>query len=90
MEMQEKLLVVDAPYFCAGVVMINNNVVYAAPILNYTKGWRSGQFFSYCKKKKWRWQEVDQYAETKIKEGAQLTRIEGRDIRTKRTGQENN
>jgi len=68
MQMEESIYQIKAPWFTAGIVLINNTVIHPAPILNYMKGWKKGKVLSYCKLRKWHWQEVEAYAETKFKE----------------------
>ena len=44
---------VTAPHFVAGVVLENNTVVRAAPILKYMMGWSWRQVRHYCICKHW-------------------------------------
>jgi hypothetical protein len=54
----EVLIQVDAPHFCAGLVAKEGKVVIAAPILRYMIGWTGTQFQAYLKKKGWTYQRV--------------------------------
>lgn len=45
---------IDAPHFCAGIVLHDDRVVEAAPIVDYMKGWTRAQVKEYCAKKGWR------------------------------------
>ena len=44
---------ISAPHFVAGVVLENNTVVRAAPILKYMMGWSWRQVRHYCICKHW-------------------------------------
>lgn len=68
--MEEEIISIDAPHFCAGVVLINQDVVYTAPILHYMKGWKLQRVISYTRKKGWRWEKVNAYADPQTKESA--------------------
>lgn len=56
--MIETLIVIDAPHFFAGIVARDGNVIEAAHIIKYMKGWSGQQVASYCRKKGWRWEKV--------------------------------
>ena len=53
--MDEQLVQIDAPHFCAGIVARDGRVIVAAPILHYMTGWDGQQVKSYCEKKGWAW-----------------------------------
>lgn len=46
---------INAPHFCAGVVLERGKVTRAAPILHYMVGWSKDRVVSYCRHKKWVW-----------------------------------
>lgn len=50
----ETLASIDAPHFCAGVVLWDDKVTEAVPIVRYMKGWSRDRVRSYCRDKKWR------------------------------------
>ena len=45
---------IDAPHFCAAVVLDSDIVVRAAPILKYMLGWSRWRVADYCRNKGWR------------------------------------
>lgn len=47
------LLRIIAPWFVAGVVLRDDIVVEAAPILRYTVGWSEERLRSYAKRRRW-------------------------------------
>ena len=47
---------ITAPHFVAGVVLEDDVVVRAAPIIKYMRGWNSARIKSYTRKKGW-WYE---------------------------------
>lgn len=49
------LICINSPHFCAAVIVENDRVVRAAPILGYmrAKSWSEQQVLDYCKNKKW-------------------------------------
>lgn len=49
----EDLARISAPYFCAGLVLENDVVVRAAPILGYMRGWSLERVSHYAKSKRW-------------------------------------
>src|SRR5690348_17203699 len=49
---------VDAGVFCGGLVIVNNRVVKAAPILGNMLGWQAENALSYCKFKGWKLTQV--------------------------------
>jgi len=51
---QENLFQITAPYFCAGIVVINGNVIAAAPILNWAIGKSTNDLFCYFQQKRWK------------------------------------
>lgn len=44
---------INAPYFCAGVVIEDGRVVRAAPIIHYMRGWSQTRAMDYCRRKGW-------------------------------------
>ena len=48
------VLQVDAPYFCAGLVLLNDVVIDAAPILKYMRHWSRYQILTYCRFRGWK------------------------------------
>lgn len=55
-QITEILATIDAPHFCAGVVLWNDRVVEAAPIIGYMKKqkWTRDRVRTYCKEKNWK------------------------------------
>ncbi len=53
-QMTETLAQIDAPHFCAGIVLQNNIVVEAADIVKYMRKWSRDRVRSYCKQKGWK------------------------------------
>lgn len=49
----EILAMIEAPHFFVGIVLRNNRVIEAAPIVKYMKGWTRAQVRDYCVKKDW-------------------------------------
>jgi len=56
--MEETLVQVTSKYFCAGVIIEDGKVTYAAPIVWYMVGWSEGKFRGYVEKKGWKVCEV--------------------------------
>jgi hypothetical protein len=54
----EYLLMIDAPHFCCGVVFRENQVIRAAPIVHYMRGWNADRLKRYCAKRGWRVEAV--------------------------------
>jgi len=52
--MMETLAEIDAPHFNCGIVLQNDRVVEAAPIVKYMKGWTRMRVRSYCRDKGWK------------------------------------
>ena len=54
--MIETLAVIDAPHFYAGIVLWDDKVIEAAPILGYMKKqkWGRDKVRDYCKQKGWK------------------------------------
>lgn len=50
---KEVLIRITSTYFCAGVVLIDNMVWYATPILRYMIYWDLEKITFYVKKKNW-------------------------------------
>lgn len=78
---KEEILQIDAPHFCAGVVLYNKQVVQAAPILSYMIGWQLQRVIGYVKKKCWKWEKTEQYVEAQTKPTAYVGRISSAPIR---------
>ncbi len=51
--MTETLIRITSSYFCAGVVLKENMIWYAASILRYMIYWNEERVLSYAKKKGW-------------------------------------
>lgn len=49
----ETLYQITAPHFCAGIIVENNVIIKAAPILRWMTDKDIGFIKEYCKKKKW-------------------------------------
>ena len=45
---------VTAPHFCAGIILADNVVIEAAPIISYMRGWNRDKVRDYCTRKGWR------------------------------------
>lgn len=45
---------VENDYFCAGIIVINNKIKIAAPILGWSEGKSFDYFKSYANRKKWK------------------------------------
>jgi hypothetical protein len=90
--MREEIVHIDAPYFCAGVISINDKIIYTAPILNYMKDWSIHRVFSYCKKKRWKWEKCKAYVDPKTKnpDPIKFARVEIRDSAPSRRRKKNN
>ena len=54
--MIEMIARIEAPHFTAGIVLRNDRVVEAAPIVAYmkTKRWTRGKVKEYCAEKGWK------------------------------------
>jgi hypothetical protein len=50
----EVLITIDAPHFCAGIVVCNDIVTETAPIVHYMKRWDRKRVAAYCKRKGWK------------------------------------
>lgn len=50
----EILAAVEAPHFFCGIVLWDDVVIEAAPIVAYMKRWSRGRVRTYCQDKKWR------------------------------------
>ena len=51
--MKETLASIDAPHFNAGIVLWDDLVIEAAPIVRYMRKWPRDRVRSYCKDKGW-------------------------------------
>jgi hypothetical protein len=47
------LYAIDGRYFYAGVIVNDDVIINAAPILKWSVGWNFKDFTGYCEKKKW-------------------------------------
>ena len=47
------MILIDAPHFCAAVVLTAGRVSRAAPILAYMTGWTADRVLSYARRKRW-------------------------------------
>lgn len=52
--MTETLAQIDAPHFCAGLVLWDDRVEEAADIVKYMRKWNRDRVRDYCKTKGWR------------------------------------
>lgn len=52
--MTETLAQINAPHFCAGIVLWDDKVIEAAPIVKYMRKWSRDQVREYCKSKGWK------------------------------------
>jgi hypothetical protein len=44
---------IKAPHFTAGIVLMNDAVTIAAPIVKYMVGWNRDKVRGYCQQKRW-------------------------------------
>lgn len=44
---------ITAPYFCAGIFLVDGVVTEAAPIVKYMRGWSRDKVRDYCHQKMW-------------------------------------
>jgi hypothetical protein len=51
--MFDEIAVIDAPAFYAGVVLHDDTVIRAAPIIKYMIGWPRARVLEYCVKRGW-------------------------------------
>jgi hypothetical protein len=49
----ELLASIEAPHFCAGIVLRKDRVVVAADIVRYMRGWSRARVRDYCADKGW-------------------------------------
>jgi hypothetical protein len=56
---EESLVRVDAPHYCAGLIVINNKVIDAAPILLWSLGKRWPDLLDYFHRKQYQVQMRD-------------------------------
>jgi hypothetical protein len=63
-DVSELLAAVDASHFYAGIVLQDDHVVEAAPILKYMTGWTRDRVRSYCAAKGWHVVVVKQHSVT--------------------------
>lgn len=50
----EMLASIDAPHFFAGIVLLDDKVIEAAPIVGYMKKWTRARVRAYCDGKGWK------------------------------------
>ena len=48
-----EIVQIDAGHFCAAVLLRNNLVIEAAPIVKYMHGWTADRVEDYCDRKSW-------------------------------------
>lgn len=53
------MLSVTAPRFVAGLILNDDRVTEAAPILRYMTGWTRARVLSYCRSRRWALTEVE-------------------------------
>ena len=63
--MTETLAQIKAPHFTAGIVLWDDVVVEAAPIVGYMKRWARDRVREYCQKKGWTISVVHQVLRSK-------------------------
>lgn len=51
--MKETLAQITSHYFCCGILLREDIVVDAAPIVGYMRGWTRGRVRAYVEKKRW-------------------------------------
>jgi hypothetical protein len=51
--MTEQLAQIYATHFTAGIVLDDDVVIEAAPIVRYMKGWKRATVADYCRVKRW-------------------------------------
>ncbi len=54
----DHLLTIDAPHFFCGVVLREDKVIQAAPIVRYMLGWNAQRLKRYCQRRGWRVEAV--------------------------------
>ncbi len=47
------LAAIDAPHFYAGIILEQDVVIQAAPIVKYMRGWSRDRVRDYCRQKRW-------------------------------------
>jgi len=52
--MRETLAVIVAPHFYCGIVLREDRVIEAAPIVRYMRGWSRDRVREYCAGKRWK------------------------------------
>jgi hypothetical protein len=62
--MTETLAAIDAPHFFCGIVLWDDRVIEAAPIVKYMKRWDRARVREYCKSKGWKISVVHQMERT--------------------------
>jgi len=53
------MIVIDAPHFYAAVVLRDDVVYRAAPIVAYMRGWSQSRVLEHCHHKRWRVLELE-------------------------------
>lgn len=51
---EERVIRITAPWFVAGVVLVDGRVTRAAPIVAYMRGWHGARVLAYARRKGWR------------------------------------
>jgi hypothetical protein len=54
LEVTETLAAIDAPHFFCGIVLWDDRVIEAAPIVKYMKRWDRARVREYCRGKGWK------------------------------------
>jgi hypothetical protein len=52
----DRIIIISAPHFVAGVCLDNDVAVRSAPILRYMIGWDFTKIESYVARKNWKWE----------------------------------
>lgn len=69
MMITEILARITAPHFCAGIVLWDDKVVEAAPIVRRMKGWSRAKVRDHCRDKGWTISVVHQMSRQRTYEG---------------------
>lgn len=56
---ERRLIYINAPHFFAGLIVQNNKVIEAAPIIKYMRGWSQHAIKVYCQHKGWEVRRVE-------------------------------
>ena len=49
---------ITAPHFVAGIIYRKGKLNICAPIIYYMQNWPLSKIFWYCRKKKWKYEEI--------------------------------